>query len=369
MSAQPYYARRNPEGQYTWEGVKYKSVTTYLGYAPGSFLMTWYGKQAALKTASHLVQAGALVPPGDDDVLIDFCRGLVSRELTLDQAIKECGDWRRNMIDAERYRDHKARVGSLTHHLIYETAIGQTTITNPDTQLLDYLRESAIRLHLWDKEKDPDFTPTEEMIDSVVGAAYAYAMSALEWMASANPVWTMIGQEAVVVRKDHGDGIAYAGTVDGHLTLTEKEYRGEWHPAWPKNELSMYVDFKTSNALAHRSVQAQVEAYAHADIIGLVETGEEHPLPEADLVGALHIGPHASSLGVQDEFGTLESKTNQVGAKLYTYPRSEETFEAFCGLVRWADYSDGIPRAHQQRQTRTEPAVKRGKYEERTCPI
>jgi hypothetical protein len=360
----PYYARRNEKGIYVWDGEELPSVTTILGAAPGQHLMLWYAKMAAQKAASHLFQAGIPIPEGDEK-LADFCASLRPRDLTDDQAHAEVMNWSTVMREAERYRDHKARIGSVTHHAIYEHAIGLRAATD---DLEDYCRNIAIRILQWTNSRGETVIPTEAMVCEVAHSALPYVLSAFEWIEKAQPDWEMIGQEAVVVRPDPGDGSGYAGTVDFTARFNRSTWEKHWDWKWPAlDRVQMTGDFKTSNSLA-KSVQMQVEAYAHADFIGLISTGEKFDVPNPDAIMALHIGPHASMSDVSDEYGTLESRAKVIGAKPYTWDRSEETFQAFLGLCRYVRWLSDIPTSQQQ-QKREPKEPKLAKTDRRTCPF
>lgn len=336
--AAPYYARRNASGMYTWEGRQYPSVTTILSAAPGQNLMPWYAKQAALKAASHLVHAGV---PANDDALKQFVSELQPRDLTLDEAIHEVLNWQTVMREAERYRDHKARIGSVVHHALYERALGLAVEADRD-----YLRAVAISLSagLWTD------VPAESQVVALADAALPYVISAFDWIERTSPDWVAIGQEAVVVKPGE---LGYAGTVDWSAKFRKASYRDPW-PWGDRNEVLVTGDFKTSNALS-KSVQLQLEAYANAEFIGLVGDGSAYPVPEAEAIAALHIGPDAGSLGIETEFGLLETKAKQIGAKLYTWPRSKSTFRAFEGLLHYWYWQQSPPKADQTRARTAAP--------------
>ena len=159
----------------------------------------------------------------------------------------------------------------------------------------------------------------------------------------------------------------YAGTVDAKFKIRKSVYgkHFDWH--WDAEEVSPRADFKTSNTLP-KSVQLQLEAYDRADFIGIVETGEEYAIERSDVIGALHIGPHPSMALVTEEFGTLESRAKQVGAKVHTWPSSDYTWQAFLGLCKFANWMHNIPRSQQQRQRREKP-VKLPKTAARPAPF
>ena len=358
MTEQPYYARRDNDGFYTWQGVKYPSVTTVLGSAPGQYLMAWYGKQAAMKAASHLIQAGIVELNPQDSHFFEFCSGIVPRSITKEEAVKEIMDWASNMRQAERYRDHKARIGSIVHHYIYKRALG---LPPSEKDMLDRLRSIAIELSLFD-------SPSEAMLTEIAVSAHAYVLSAEEWIERAAPEWDMIGQEAVVVRRDRVGKSGYAGTTDCIFTIRKRTYERHYPWMWEGVKRKFAGDFKTSNSLA-KSLQAQVEAYANADFIGLMATGEEIEIPSSDAIAAIHIGPHPSATEITDEYGTLVSHTKQVGTKMYTWPRNPETFEAFLGLCRWYSWAENVPRSEQAAQKRKPAEPKPSKFQARTAPF
>jgi len=245
-------------------------------------------------------------------------------------------------------------------------------------------------------------------MDELARSAYAYIMSSDEWLRTAKPRFTGIGQESMIVRvgvepghpefeayllKRFGIGarflegltaplrrlvlkrlsIRYAGTADAFLTLAESEYGYPWNPWWPAKEVSLLADFKHSNSVNHEAVQQQVCAYRAGDYIVLIKDSEEaetYALPAALYPACLHVGPHADALGLVTEFGTLESKSSQLGCKLFTYPNDDSVLESFFGLCDHAVYADSKPKAHQQRQRRTEPKpVKLSKTDVKAAPF
>ena len=382
----PYYARRDSGGSYRYHGIPLQSVTTKLGYAPGQHLIPWSGKEAALDCIGFLIAAGT---PTDDPVILESCASQLGKHMSMEQAVAHIMDWKVRMLAHERYRDHKARIGSLGHHWVYKCALkidGASPEMAPDRDLMmEWLRHEAIKLNLFVPKNNPDYLPTIKELEDLCAAAYSYTVSSSEWILKANPTWTTVGQEAMVVHIpvtiDHElfeeillrrcgltraqfDKLpetmqrwclevcetGYAGTVDAHFSLDRSTYKYDWPSAWGKDSVSLWCDFKHSNAINHKAVQAQVSAYEACDRIVLIESGEEYDLPPSDFIASLHIGPHASALGLETEFGTLESKAKQLGAALYTYPRSEAPIRGFRGLCQWVDYADNVPKAHQQRQ-------------------
>ena len=350
----PYYAKRDRAGFYTWEGVQYPSVTTILSEAPGQHLMLWASKMAAMRAASLLVAAGIKPPEhlAQDDALADFCEGK-DETLTKAEALEKLFSWQHVMRESERYRDFKARIGSVTHHALYENALG---VRVPAKDLEDYLRFVAISLGpgIW-KDDDLTFKPSEEQVCELARLAAPYVLSAFEWVELDKPEWEAIGQEAVVISLNHG----YAGTKDGRALL--RSVNGVALP-----EPKVYdLDFKTSNSLA-KSVRFQVEAYRHADFIGLMATGQTFPIDSSCGVAALHIGPHADHAQVSDEFGTLASKAKIMGAKLWTADGNEEVFNGFLGLLAYYRATNNMP-AWDQSRSKKPAEPKPSKFEARKC--
>jgi hypothetical protein len=330
--------------------------------------MKWTAKQASLRCAAHLYDAGLVQIPIGDDELREFCMSKTPRSITPQQAYVEILAWQSNMRESERFRDFKAAIGSTVHHCVYRHALGDR-IDKPDR--LEYLASIVVELQLLRDPVRPDFHPTDSMVSVIAECAESYFLSALDWIEKAQPEWEEIGLEAMMVHAETfdpetGDSNmdAYAGTMDGKCKLAKTIYERhfDWHQDWPTNEVRPRVDLKTSNVLPVRSVQLQMEAYDRADFIGIVETGETFPIEPSDILGCLHIGPHPSMALVTDEFGTLESRAKQIGCKFHTWP------QAFLGLCKYANWVHNVPRSQQQRQ-RGVAQVKVPKTEARTVPF
>lgn len=245
----PQYARRDNSGCYTWQGVKHPSVTTILEMISGSHLGIWHAKMAAEECASILQRSIEGIVPKDD-------------------AEAQILDWKSRMTAAIRYRDHKARIGSLTHHALYERSLG---VAIP-SDMVEYLRHHAYDLALVDKATEDELDPYSV---SLCKEARHYVASGFAWMDEELPEFEAIGQEAVIVSETHG----YAGTTDFIARFPKRGNR------------RFNGDFKTSNVLDEKKVRMQVEAYRRADFIGLVATGQTFDLPETDGIMAVWIRP------------------------------------------------------------------------------
>ena len=344
----PYYARPHGGDHYTWAGQKYRRVTGILGEAPGQFLMTWAAKQASLRCAAHLYDAGLVNIPVGDEELYEFCAGHTPRDITPEQAYVEILAWSKNLRESERYRDFKSRVGSIVHHAFYRHALGDRI---PQKDLVEYLSSFVTELGLFRDPARPEFVPTKSMIETLAVAAESYTLSVFEWIEKAQPEFEEIGLEAVIVHygteeEDYLD--AYAGATDAKFTLEKTKYEKHFDWIWEGNKIKPRADLKSSNTLP-KSVILQVTAYDHGDIIGIVETGEEFELEPSDIIGCLHAGPHESRSVVTDEFGSLESRAKQVGCKFHTWPSTDRDWQAWLGLCKYANWVHDIPRSQQQR--------------------
>lgn len=341
----PYYARRNDIGEYTIAGEPYPSVTTVLGMAKSEHLLAWAAKMASMKAASHLVQAGVL-KLDDGDVnhrkLIEFCQGITDRTITPQQAIAEIADWPVVMREYERYRDFKAKIGSVAHHAAYEFALRGRRPCD-DGHVDEYIAGIVHDLRLAHFiDGDRLVAPTEDMLHAIADPARSYCESVWEWIERANPEFEAIGLEAVVYRSrftmdfSYGGDIetiefpGYAGTMDWIARFDKNTYKDDW--LW-EGETSVRVtgDFKTSNALPD-SVRMQTEAYSEADAIILIESGEHLPFDRSDCVACAHVGPHPKFSDTVTEFGQLESKTKQLGTTLHSWRKNPVVYAGFLGM-------------------------------------
>lgn len=352
------YSKRNVDGLYTVDGLKYPSVTTILGVFLKEYLMFWSAKMASMKCVLPLVQSGVLtlkdltyingrgeVRP--DEKLMQFVRDHTERTITKAEAIAEIRNWRMNMKEFERYRDFKASVGSLGHHAFYEYAIRDHKPCS-DNELEGWLTGQA-----WDNEichyideegnKKP---PTDAMLLAVVTPAIAYVHSAWEWIEIAKPKFVNVGLEAVIVKRkftmSFGDTEiefpGWAGTEDFECELNKSTYGYDW--LWEGHDTVQTLgDLKTSNSLPE-TVREQMAAYNESnDIVIMSDNGTSAdiiPKEARQFVSCLHVGPHPKYSDTSTEFGELESKTNQLGPKLYSWTRDPITYASFLGkCVSW----------------------------------
>lgn len=241
----------------------------------------WYGKMAAEESAN---------------ILAKFESGILKE----DEAFEQIKDWKSRMTAAIRYRDHKGRIGSIVHHWLYEKALG---ISIRDLNPWIFATIESLQL-VKREESGDDYTTTLGI------AAADYIRRASAWYDKFAPEWEAIGQEAVVVNKT----IGYAGTCDGigifHRSKWPKEYKWVWAD---KDSVRLLVDFKTSKSVKD-TYWWQVEAYRHAEFIGLMEDGSEHETPLTEGSVIIHIKPDSP-------VAMLTSEPN------------ESIWEAFCSLV------------------------------------
>jgi hypothetical protein len=300
---EPQYGRRNDAGHYTWKGVKLPSVTTILGLMSGEHLLMWYAKM----TASE-------------------CANIVERRIEgmLDQedADAQILDWQSRMTAAIRYRDHKAAIGSLTHHAIYERAMGEPV----PSDMVEYLQGWAIQLGLAQPEKDGEENDPYSL--KLAKEARHYVHSAFQWIDEARPEFEAIGHEAVCVSETH----SYAGTTDAIARIGGRR---------------LQLDFKTSNSIDEMKFRMQVEAYRRADFIGMVVDGSEHEIPETEGVGIVWIRPVDPT-------------------QLREFPTSDELFEGFLSARHLYGVLNEMPKANHKPRAEKAPRVPK---EDKPCPF
>lgn len=343
----PWYARRNESGFYTWEGVQYRSVTTYLGFVAKQHLMLWYGKMAAQDCALQLDM---------------FEKG----QIELEEAFERIRDYGMRMRAGEVYRDRKAAIGSLVHHLLYNRAMGSPMLQNPSQDDLEaWLVSEGKRMRLLDRIEG------EEVVDAsdgdyryVASLAAPYCKSAMDWKDDWRPQPRAIGQEAYVVSRTYG----YAGTMDEQAlhdlrlgdrrdtfnTITARSYRS-LREYLEKDEAWGIDDYKTSNSLSE-TFRIQCEGYGNADFIGLMPVdgrpAEEHEIGDFDFVSVLHIKPYPDR------------------TDLHVWPRSPQVFEGFLGLMDFVDVMTDPDTKKPMRVARTaKPKAPPKRTTEEPCPF
>ena len=295
----PYYARRNDHGLYTWAGVRMPSVTTIIGLFSGDYLAPWAAKLSAQECA---------------EIIEKRAEGFLSDK----EAEEKILDWPSRMTRHIRERDHAGRRGSLVHHSIYEWSLGvRNMISDPH----DYLLHWIDKLALVDPYRaEADHGSYAELLAK---ESRHYVANALAWIEKEKPEFEAIGQEAVTVNETHG----YAGTMDALVKL-----RGQ----------RLVLDFKTSKSRQDRKWQLQLEAYRHAEFIGLVASGEKFDMGETDGSAVLWIKP-------------LDA------CELLPYSPREDYFEAFLALRQAYGVLHDLPKPNCK--PRSAPKPKRDRYD------
>lgn len=346
----PWYARRNDDGFYTWEGVEYRSVTTFLANLGHQRLYMWHSEKAAQDCALQVDM---------------YERG----QIELEECLTRVKDVGMRMRAPVIYRDFKGNVGSLVHHLLYHRALGALALQAPSVEdAEEWLFAEAKRMGLCDKRTvDKDGVVTEipgSTGDYASLASYCvpYCFSAMRWFDLWQPELDAIGHEAYVLNRTYG----YAGTADamGYLNLQLETRRETWNSVtarslrllretFGRDRVRMLLDFKTSNSLS-KSFPLQCAAYAKAESICLCPTttapAQEYPMEEFDAVGVLHIGKESCDLHVWRNVDGL--------------------FDAFLGLVDCVNALDDPETVKPQRaarQAKPKPAPKRTTTQE--CPF
>jgi hypothetical protein len=153
--------------------------------------------------------------------------------------------------------------------------------------------------------------------------------------------------------------------MDWIATFRKSTYKGDWN--WEEDVVRVTGDFKTSNVLPD-SVQMQTEAYSEADAIILIESGQHLEFDRSDYVACAHVGPHPMYSGTVNEFGTLESKTKQLGTKLYSWKKDPKVFAGFLGMCAayHAGNGDTRPIEKQRKPAAPKPPTR---TEVRTVPF
>ena len=317
----PFYARRDEKGYYTTPDGKFMSVTTILGFmSKGDYLNNWYAKMAA---QDCLQQATWF-----EDDTIDLA--------TFVERIK---DWGTRMKAAERERDRKGRIGSLAHHALYHSSLGLEFVDHG--HLLGWLIREAKQLQLL-----TTVTEEGEVIEGaandyqrLASEALPYAINALAWVKKYQPVWDVVGLEAMgakVLMEAEGDipAVGYAGTLDSIAYVQPARFLDDrsptgsamraLHELYPdQQDVRVQIDFKTSNSISD-TFAWQVEAYSNFDYI-LAED------PEGD---AVLNGKRMTRF----DPGTIQANCilhikPDSDCNLLAYPRSERIYEGFLSLL------------------------------------
>jgi hypothetical protein len=257
------FARRDDNNHYTWNGIKMPSVTTIQGTALGSHLLIWYAQMAAQDCAKQwdLYHEGHLTLEGLQAAICDI-------ETRKTAAI--------------RYRDFRAAIGSITHHAMYDRAIGRER----DADYVGYLRQTAIALGLADEEDREGSGEPYSL--TLARAAGPFVESMHRTFDVLKPDWHATAQEAVVVSTTN----RYAGSLDlaAHFAKANWTKLAPWKWGdWRK--VSLAGDGKTSTSMDAFKFPQQIEAYRRADFIGLVQDGSEHAIPETQGVVVFHFRP------------------------------------------------------------------------------
>lgn len=247
------FAHRNEDGHYTWDGEKLPSVTTIIGMLGSEALSMWYAKMAAQEAAQRIAD-------GD-----------------LDGASR----WEDVMKAPIRYRDYKGQIGSVFHHAM------QTHVLAGLPQDLDEFCIGEVDRLGYGRGLEDGY------LETLGRAAARHVRQGVKWLDAEKPEFLMVGLEAVVVSKRHG----YAGSADWMARIKGEVVLGDW---------------KTSNHLWTDRVHHQMEAYASADFIGDLNTGEELELPAIDSLLAVHV--------------------TEDSCKGTSFPRSPEVFDSFLAM-------------------------------------
>lgn len=338
------------QDSYKWGGLYYPRVTSILNLAKGSstHLDHWHAKQAAMAAAAPLVHAG-LYTPGADDALEDFVEAQPMRQLDAHAAIMEAANWRSNMREGDRYRDHKSRIGRLVHHASYHFALG-TPVAESDR--IDWFKATAIDLQLLTpvvlQRYDELGKSPESVLTDLAYEALPYWQNKRAWYEMFKPDHEMVGLGMAAFSESSG----YAGTPDEDYWLSQRHYEAAGL-RWPfgKPRARILSDDKTTNRKRIKLHALQVAAYAQADFFGSYADHSQHAIPQYDGICPLYIPP------------TLGEKCDAwlfVGEEVQC-----ELADGFFALNQVYRLLNNMPRANRA----VKFTVRKEKKGERTCPI
>ena len=310
------FADRDRDGLYTWKGVKYPSVTRVLDVFTSRNLQMWSAKMVAEECAS-IMQKGidGIIPAAE------------VREMIM--------DWQARMTAAIRYRDHKGRIGTLTHQFLYEKAIG-LSITDDVVWMHDKIDELGLAKH----EGCGDGYAT-----TLAQSTEPYVMAAQGFLDRYKPDFEMIGLEATVINETFG----YAGRMDGIMTLSKSKFPVNETWLWSdRPSVRLTTDFKTSKEISP-TYPLQLEAYRQAEFIGLIQDESETVVDMTDGTVVVHIKP-------------------DTGAKIISFPPDDEKFEVFCMMNYILRSFENMPKPEKVKKI-AKAATRKKAEDKNKCPF
>ena len=345
----PYARPGDGESTYMWAGQEFPRVTDILGSAPGQHLMSWYAEVGAMKAAYFLGAAG-LVTPDDSEAGAKLEKYIDSRAIRQDLAehpeiaLAMAADWADNTKEPERYRDHRARIGSLGHHALYDHALG-LRVAKADE--IDYLIGKSRELVLFSdatiERYDALGVELTSLEEDLAYHALPYWHSGLAFIDKFKPEMTGIGLEAPVF---NGTEI-WAGTDDWFAAVS----RANWESAGYKWEASgskllLAGDWKTGGK--SRSHRVQIATYARAEFIGVINDHTTEPVPDVDGCAIVYLHDDGRPADVHWFLGR---------------DKIDHFYDCFCGLLA---YYRGVRNLSRPDRARKYAPPRKG---ERTCPI
>jgi hypothetical protein len=343
--AQLFSRPKDGEDSYTYQGRAFVRVTSVLGMRGSEHLYAWYGTQAAKAAALPLAQVGLT----DDEELRELVQSRPQELISQETAIRRACDWRRNAVEAMRYRDHKGRIGSLMHHYAYARALGEDVGAR-----LEWLTARAMAPGVFPEDVIGRYAELgksrQDLAQHLAFSAEPYCRSYERWLDMFQPEFEGVGLEAFVASESE----EYAGTCDAWATFKRPvwEKHGPWE--WKADEVCLVTDYKTSKSLS-QDVICQLAAYAHADGIVHEPSGQVYPLPEWHGVLALHLQDSGSP------------------AKTRVWSNPDDITNAFENgflpmLERWR-WEQNRPQPVKSRRARRQAAPKPDRTTVRECPF
>lgn len=313
--------------EYTIDGQKFLRVSEVLDGFKGPNLPPWYAKMAALRAASWLAHAGLL--KREDPVLAEFIEDEPMRAMSMEDACMAAADWASNMREAERYRDFRAAVGSLTHYAKEALCTGVKV-----ERWQDWMFARAMEPGFLDEEALARFAhygyDQERVARDYASHADRHWRSLERYLRLLKPRYHPSGAEIVVCHTE----MRYAGTIDGDQVVYEK---ADWIraksslpnlPDWPlpdKTTMVALEDLKTSTSI-RESMRYQLAAYFFANrALAQVEN--------ADLAEVCEPGDHDAALIIN-----TKPLADPV-IKIYTRAELAHTFEGFRHMLAYVHHS------------------------------
>lgn len=328
---------------YVYDYRRYMRCTKILGKISSETLMMWYAKMAALAAATPLVHAGLLTPDMADagqSELERYVDGQAIRVIEPAHAVVEACNWQSNMRAAVRYRDHRGRIGTVTHYYKKLVGLGVRN-AKPDIEFLagiasDELQFPSELLERYEMLGAPK--TVDELALDVAHHAMPHAQNVWEWHEQLKPEYEHV--EVTSFSPEWG----YAATID-ECAIYDK---GRWIDKFSKwsfdhrlTKARLFTDLKTSSR-PNATVRFQLAAGARGEFLFDYSSGERSEIEPADGIAELH---------------SVDTPEQSMNVRCWDKSAIDPLFDAFCHLTTFVRALEGLPNA---RRGTKPPSVKRG---------